>query len=204
MNNRMHAGRQGGRRHRRRRRHRPRHRAGHGARGRQGRRQRHRRLGRRRRQGRRPGAGRGRRDQGPGRRRPWPTPTACRSRRAPRASSATALDAFGRIDVVVNNAGILRDRFFHKMSPEEWDAVIKVHLYGSFYVSRAAAHAFQGAGKRLLRPHDLHLGPGRQPRPGQLLARPSWASRRCPSPSRWTCRSSTCAPTASRPSPGAA
>jgi NAD(P)-dependent dehydrogenase (short-subunit alcohol dehydrogenase family) len=44
---------------------------------------------------------------------------------------------------VVNNAGILRDRFFHKMSPEEWDAVIKVHLYGSFYVSRAAAPHFK-------------------------------------------------------------
>jgi NAD(P)-dependent dehydrogenase (short-subunit alcohol dehydrogenase family) len=56
---------------------------------------------------------------------------------------ATALEAFGRIDVVVNNAGILRDRFFHKMSPEEWDAVIKVHLYGSFYVSRAAAPHFK-------------------------------------------------------------
>jgi NAD(P)-dependent dehydrogenase (short-subunit alcohol dehydrogenase family) len=55
----------------------------------------------------------------------------------------TALEAFGRIDVVVNNAGILRDRFFHKMSPEEWDAVIKVHLYGSFYVSRAAATHFK-------------------------------------------------------------
>lgn len=50
-----------------------------------------------------------------------------------------AMDTFGRIDCVVNNAGILRDRFFHKMSPEEWDAVLKVHLYGSFHVSRAAA-----------------------------------------------------------------
>jgi NAD(P)-dependent dehydrogenase (short-subunit alcohol dehydrogenase family) len=55
----------------------------------------------------------------------------------------TALEAFGRIDVVVNNAGILRDRFFHKMSAEEWDAVIKVHLYGSFFVSRAAAPHFK-------------------------------------------------------------
>ncbi|HSH91130.1 MAG TPA: SDR family NAD(P)-dependent oxidoreductase [Ramlibacter sp.] len=56
---------------------------------------------------------------------------------------ATAIEAFGRIDVVVNNAGILRDRFFHKMSPEEWDSVIKVHLYGTFYVSRAAAPHFK-------------------------------------------------------------
>ena len=56
---------------------------------------------------------------------------------------ATAMDAFGRIDCVVNNAGILRDRFFHKMSVDEWDAVIKVHLYGAYYVSRAAANYFK-------------------------------------------------------------
>lgn len=54
-----------------------------------------------------------------------------------------ALDVFGRIDGVVNNAGILRDRFFHKMSDEEWDSVLKVHLYGSYYVSRAAATHFK-------------------------------------------------------------
>ena len=39
-----------------------------------------------------------------------------------------AVDAFGRIDGVVNNAGILRDRIFHKMGADEWDAVIRVHL----------------------------------------------------------------------------
>jgi NAD(P)-dependent dehydrogenase (short-subunit alcohol dehydrogenase family) len=55
----------------------------------------------------------------------------------------TALDTFGRLDTVVNNAGILRDRFFHKMSVEEFDAVIKVHLYGSYFVSRAAANHFK-------------------------------------------------------------
>src|SRR3984957_4482416 len=54
-----------------------------------------------------------------------------------------AIDNFGRIDMVVNNAGILRDRMFHYMSIEEWDAVIKVHLYGAFYVSRAAAPHFR-------------------------------------------------------------
>lgn len=54
-----------------------------------------------------------------------------------------ALDTYGRIDAVVNNAGILRDRFFHKMSEEEWDAVLRVHLYGAFYVSRAAADCFK-------------------------------------------------------------
>src|SRR3989440_4312501 len=54
-----------------------------------------------------------------------------------------ALDAFGRIDAVVNNAGILRDRFFFNMSVDEWRAVIDVHLNGSFYVARAAAPHFK-------------------------------------------------------------
>ena len=55
----------------------------------------------------------------------------------------TAIDAFGRVDVVINNAGILRDRFFFNMSIDEWKAVIDVHLNGSFYVSRAAAPYFK-------------------------------------------------------------
>ncbi|MDP9996072.1 NAD(P)-dependent dehydrogenase (short-subunit alcohol dehydrogenase family) [Variovorax boronicumulans] len=54
-----------------------------------------------------------------------------------------AVESFSRIDAVVNNAGILRDRFFHKMSVDEWDAVLKVHLYGAYYVSRAAATHFK-------------------------------------------------------------
>lgn len=55
----------------------------------------------------------------------------------------TALDHFGKIDIVVNNAGILRDRMVFKMSEEEWDAVISVHLKGSFNVTRAAAPYFK-------------------------------------------------------------
>jgi NAD(P)-dependent dehydrogenase (short-subunit alcohol dehydrogenase family) len=54
-----------------------------------------------------------------------------------------AMDHFGRIDIVVNNAGILRDRLFFNMSVEEWHAVIDVHLHVTFYVSRAAAPHFK-------------------------------------------------------------
>lgn len=55
-----------------------------------------------------------------------------------------AIQAFGRIDGVVNNAGILRDRIFHKMTAEEFRAVIDVHLMGAFHVSSAAAQHFRG------------------------------------------------------------
>ena len=54
-----------------------------------------------------------------------------------------AIDTFGKIDIVVNNAGILRDTIFHKMDPSDWENVINVHLNGSFYVSRAAAPFFR-------------------------------------------------------------
>ncbi|WP_029659817.1 MULTISPECIES: SDR family NAD(P)-dependent oxidoreductase [unclassified Afipia] len=54
-----------------------------------------------------------------------------------------ALDSFGQLDAVVNNAGILRDVIFHKMAPEDWLSVINVHLNGSFFVSRAAAEPFR-------------------------------------------------------------
>jgi len=57
-----------------------------------------------------------------------------------------ALDSFGRIDGIVNNAGNLRDSLFHKMTEEEFDAVIAVHLKGSFNVSRAAAPHFKNQG----------------------------------------------------------
>ena len=55
----------------------------------------------------------------------------------------TAVDTFGRIDCVVNNAGILRDIIFHKMTFDDFDSVIKVMLYGAFNMSRAAATHFR-------------------------------------------------------------
>ncbi len=54
-----------------------------------------------------------------------------------------ALDAFGRIDGLVNNAGILRDAIFHKMTEENFDIVLNVHLKGSFNMSRACAPHFR-------------------------------------------------------------
>ena len=55
----------------------------------------------------------------------------------------TCVDAFGRIDGVVNNAGILRDRIFHRMSVVDFELVVKVHLFGSFYMAHAAARHFR-------------------------------------------------------------
>lgn len=59
------------------------------------------------------------------------------------ANIKTAIDAFGRVDAVINNAGNLRDRVFHKMNEEEWRQVLDVHLNGSFFMSRAAAPYFR-------------------------------------------------------------
>ena len=62
---------------------------------------------------------------------------------AAHAMVTRAVDTFGRIDIVVNNAGILRDAMFHRMSEAEFDAVVAVHLKGSFNVSRSAAPHFK-------------------------------------------------------------
>ncbi|MEU7812301.1 SDR family oxidoreductase [Pseudonocardia sp. NPDC049154] len=60
---------------------------------------------------------------------------------------ASAVDTFGRLDAVVNNAGNLRDKMFVNMTPEDWDAVIAVHLRGTFCLSRRAADHWRALSK---------------------------------------------------------
>ena len=64
----------------------------------------------------------------------------------------TALDAFGDLHAVVNNAGFVRDRMFVSCTPEEWDAVLRVHLRGHFCTSRAAVDYWRAKQKRGLNP----------------------------------------------------
>jgi NAD(P)-dependent dehydrogenase (short-subunit alcohol dehydrogenase family) len=63
-----------------------------------------------------------------------------------------AVEQFGRVDILVNNAGILRDRTLLKMNPEEWQAVLDVHLTGTFACLQAAARQMkdQGGGGRII------------------------------------------------------
>jgi NAD(P)-dependent dehydrogenase (short-subunit alcohol dehydrogenase family) len=63
-----------------------------------------------------------------------------------RAIVQAALDEFGRLDIVINNAGILRDGTLHKMTPEAFESVISVHLLGSYYASQPAFAHMREAG----------------------------------------------------------
>ena len=86
-------------------------------------------------------------------------------------------DGLGGLSIVVNNAGITRDRMLFNMTDEEWDAVIAVHLRGHFLLTRNAATYWRakakgsGGSRPGLRPHRQHLlggRPGRAAWPGQL------------------------------------
>lgn len=55
----------------------------------------------------------------------------------------TAIDNFGKVDILVNNAGILRDRMLFNMTGEDWDTVLKVHLFGHFYTIKAVSPVFR-------------------------------------------------------------
>jgi len=66
--------------------------------------------------------------------------------------------AFGRLDIVVNNAGILRDAIFHRMEETQWDAVLKVHLYGQLQRQQRRGQGVSQKRERGIRPHDVDAG----------------------------------------------
>lgn len=77
-----------------------------------------------------------------------PNAAAIGSAEAAESLTQTAVDAFGDLDVLVNNAGILRDRMLHNMSEEEFDQVIEVHLKGTWACGRAAVQYWRPLAKK--------------------------------------------------------
>ena len=66
-----------------------------------------------------------------------------------------ALDSFGRLDIVINNAGILRDKMVFNMAEDEWDIVLAVHLKGHFNLSKHAIGRLPAAAQRRIREHGV-------------------------------------------------
>jgi NAD(P)-dependent dehydrogenase (short-subunit alcohol dehydrogenase family) len=71
-----------------------------------------------------------------------------------------ALDAFGRLDILVNNAGIIRTGPVYDFSPEDWDAMLKTHLYGTFYCTREATRVMKERGYGRIINTSSHNGLG--------------------------------------------
>jgi short chain dehydrogenase len=90
---------------------------------------------------------------------------------------ATAVDAFGKVDVVINNAGILRDKSFAKLSWDDLDAVLDVHLKGAFYVSQPAFKIMKENGYGRFVFHLVQLRGVRQLRSVQLRRRENGSGR---------------------------
>jgi NAD(P)-dependent dehydrogenase (short-subunit alcohol dehydrogenase family) len=113
-----------------------------------------------------------------------------------------AVDTYGKLDGIVNNAGILRDAIFHRMSIDAFESVIKVHLMGSFYVSHAAARIFReqesGAFVHFTSTSGLIGNLGQANYAAAKLGIVGYRS-----PSRSTCNDSMYGPTASHRSRGA-
>lgn len=114
---------------------------------------------------------------------------------------AAAVEHFGRLDVMVTNAGILRDKVLWKMTDDDFDAVIDVHLRGTFTCVREAVLRFreQGEGGRI-------IAIGSPPASAATSARPTTPAPRPPSsawsaPGRWNCSAPASPPTPCAPSP---
>ena len=152
-----------------------------------------------------PAAGGRRRDQGDGRRGRRQHRRHQLAGTVPRASSQQAIDTFGGLDVLVNNAGILRDRMLFSMTEEEWDAVIRVHLKGTFAPSHHAAAYWRDRSKagetdrRAADQHHVGVGPVRQRRPDQLRRGQGRHRRRSRRSPRRSCRATASPSTRSRP-----
>ena len=100
-----------------------------------------------------------------------------------------ALDEYGRLDILVNVAGNLRDRMVFNMTEEEWDAVVAVHMKGTFNTTKYASIYWRANREGPLPADQLHLRfrPARRSRDSPTTRRPSSASSASPTaaPTRW-------------------
>ena len=87
-------------------------------------------------------------------------PLRCPTEEGAESIIKAAIDNFGKIDVLVNNAGFTRDRMVYNISAEEWDAIIKTNLYGTFYCTRYACAAMRQQGYGRIINTSSHAGLG--------------------------------------------